>query len=303
MKFPGWANDNLASCAYMATAMFGYVVNDALVRQVGQTVPIGQIILIRNTLLVVLLALIVHQRGLWYQIKHIAERRVALRSFFELFATLTFLYALMRVPFANTAAILQCLPLAVALGAVFFFRERVGVWRWSAIVIGFIGVLIIVRPGMSGFTPASLWLLVTVAFAAGRDLLARTFPDSLATSIVALSTACIIAIAGAVMVFLQDAWVPISWINILRLVTAALFLTTAYLCIVQTMRVGEISVSVFFRYTSLLWAIFFGWLLFDELPDALTLTGSALVISMGALTLYRESYLRRRATENATHTH
>ncbi len=282
----------MASSAYMAAAMFGYVVNDALVRQVGQTLPLGQIMLIRNSLLVFLLILIVHYRGHWPQIRQVFEPRVALRSVFELLATLTFLYALMRVPFANTAAILQCLPLAVALGAVFFFGERVGVWRWTAIVIGFIGVLIIVRPGMTGFTSASLWLLVTVVFAAGRDLLARTFPKSLATTIVALSTACIIALAGAVMVLFQETWVAVSLANSLRLAGAAFFLTGAYLCIVLTMRVGDISVSVFFRYTSLLWAIFFGWLLFSELPDAMTLTGSALVISMGALTLYREGRSR-----------
>lgn len=281
----------------MAAAMFGYVVNDALVRKVGQSLPIGQIMLIRNGMLVMLLALIVHQRGHWRQIKYVAEPRVALRSFFELIATLCFLYALMRVPLANTAAILQCLPLAVALGAVFFFGERIGIWRWGAIVVGFIGVLIIVRPGLSGFTPASLWLLVTVAFAAGRDLLARTFPRSLATSIVALSTAIIIAIAGAIIVAFQETWVAVSGINIIRLIAAALFLTAAYLCIVLTMQVGEIGASVFFRYTSLLWAILFGWLLFNELPDLITLAGSALVISMGVLTLYRESYNRKRVTQ------
>jgi len=216
------------------------------------------------------------------------------RSLLEVVGSVAFLYALLRIPFANTAAILQCLPLAVTLGATLFFGERVGVWRWCAIVIGFAGVVIILRPGLEGFTPPALWLLLTVFCAAGRDLIARSLPQSIPASVVSLSTAALIAFTGAIMVAFQDEWVAVSPSVALRIAAAALLLVGAYQCIVLAMRTGDIGFVAPFRYTSLLWAIFLGWLMFDELPDHLTIAGSTLIVAMGLLSLYRETVIRRK---------
>ena len=101
---------------------------------------------------------------------------VALRVFGEIGGTISFMAALAHLPLANTSAIFQALPLAITLGAAVMFGEPVGWRRWSAIVAGFIGVLIIVRPGLAGFSQYSLFALVSVAFCALRDLATRRIP-------------------------------------------------------------------------------------------------------------------------------
>jgi len=287
-------NENIAACSYMAIAMFCFVVNDAVIRTVGKSLPLGQILFLRNSFLVVLLILLMIHLGQWRQLPTILSPRVTARSLLEVVGSVAFLYALLRIPFANTAAILQCLPLAVTLGATLFFGERVGVWRWCAIVIGFAGVVIILRPGLEGFTPPALWLLVTVFCAAGRDLIARSLPKSIPASVVSLSTAALIALTGAIMVAFQDEWVAVSPSVALRIAFAALLLVGAYQCIVIAMRSGDIGFVAPFRYTSLLWAIALGWLMFDEWPDRLTIAGSTLIVAMGLLSLYRETVIRRR---------
>ena len=287
-------NENLRGCAYMALAMFCFVVNDAFVRMVGSDLPIGQILLIRGGMLVLLIvatAAYLNMLHHWAQAFSIA---VLARAVTELVGAMAFLYALMRIPFANASAILQCLPLAVTLGALLFFSEKIGLWRWSAIIIGFVGVMIIIRPGMEGFSPASLWLLLTVICATARDLIARTLPNSVPTLVVSFSTAAIICVGGGGLVAFSGEWAPISTLNLILLFASAVFLFGAYQFIVICMRIGDVGFIAPFRYTSLLWAVVIGWLAFGEWPDTPTVVGSLLIISMGLLTLYRETRVRRR---------
>lgn len=302
---------NLRGCFYMVIAMFCFVANDALVRSVGTDLPTSQIMFIRGLFVVFLIALfLLHahsptlkkQTGrqpeqlakLPQQLKITLSPRVLARSLLDLAGTLAFLYALMRMPFANVAAVLQCLPLTVTLGAALFFKEPVGIWRWSAIIVGFIGVLIILRPGVEGFSYASLWLLATVLFSAARDLLSRSLPREIPTMMVTLSTAATIALGGLLIILLSGSWVSPSANHIRHLALASVFLFGAYHFIVQTMRIGEVGFVSPFRYTGLIWAGLIGWWVFDELPDKLTVIGSIIVVSMGLLTLYREQYLHNR---------
>lgn len=298
----------------MVIAMFCFVANDALVRTVGNELPTSQIMFIRGVFVVSLISLFLlqarcavfsrkskqpqkQQENLLQQLKITFSPMVLARSLLDLAGTLAFLYALMRMPFANVAAVLQCLPLTVTLGATLFFKEPVGLWRWSAIVVGFIGVLIILRPGVDGFSAASLWLLATVLFSAARDLLSRSLPKEIPTIMVTLSTATTITIGGLMIVLFSGEWVTPSVDHLWRLALASVFLFGAYHFIVQTMRIGEVGFVSPFRYTGLIWAGLIGWWVFGELPDKLTVFGSVIVVSMGLLTLYREQRLRRSATE------
>ncbi len=302
---------NLRGCLYMVIAMFCFVANDALVRSVGNELPTSQIMFLRGLFVVSLIAPFLlkaympqltnqsdkqskQQRKFSQLLKLTLSPRVLVRSLLDLAGTLAFLYALMRMPFANVAAVLQCLPLTVTLGAALFFKEPVGIWRWSAIIVGFIGMLIILRPGVEGFSYASLWLLATVVFSAARDLLSRSLPKEIPTLMVTLSTAVTISIGGLVIVLFSGVWVPPSVNQLGHLALASVFLFGAYHFIVQTMRIGEVGFVSPFRYTSLIWAGLIGWWAFGELPDMLTVTGTFIVVSMGLLTLYREQYLLKK---------
>jgi len=202
------------------------------------------------------------------------------------------------MPFANLAAILQSLPLAVTLGAALFLGEPVGWRRWLAILVGMFGVLVIIRPGMDGFHSASILVLLSVVFAAARDLVTRGLPSTVPSLLVSGFSAIFIAVLGMVLTVGMGTWAPMNFSQILTLLCASLFLFFGYQFIVLSMRSGEIAYVVPYRYTGLLWAILFGYLVFDEVPDKYMLLGSAIVVAMGLYTLYRELVVSRRAKLN-----
>lgn len=293
---------NVRASLYMMLSMMGFTVNDLFIKLLDGSLPPGQIMAIRGAILVALICLICVQRGVINRVRELFIPAVGVRSIMEVAATLLFLTALTILPFTTISAILQSLPLAVAMGAAVFFKEPVGWRRWLAIFIGFIGVLIIVRPGLDGFHPASLLVLMSVVFAAIRDLVTRKLPTELPSLLVSLSTAAGISIIGALLTTVQNNWQPVSLSQFGLLATAACFLFFGYQFIVLAMRTGEIAYVVPYRYTSLIWTMVFGYFIFSEVPDGYTLLGAFIVISMGLFTLYRELTAGRRVvTSTAIH--
>ena len=220
---------------------------------------------------------------------------IAFRTFGEVVGTFTFLLALKQMPIANLSAILQCLPLAVTLAAALILRERVGWRRMTAIVIGFIGVTLIVRPGTDGFDRWSLLGLLSVCCVVIRDLATRRLSARVPSVAVAFLAAASVTL-GAVLILPFTDIAAISLKHALQIFGAAGFLIVGYLTVVMAMRVGDISVVAPFRYTSLVAAIFLGWGAFGQFPDFWTLTGSAIVVATGIYTFYRERRLARMAT-------
>jgi len=286
---------NIRASLYMMLSMLGFTVNDLLIKTLNGSLPTPQIMWIRGGFLTALIILIVWRRGLLPRWREGLTVRVGLRGVFEGGATLLFLTALVQLPFANIVAILQSLPLAVTVGAALFLAEPVGWRRWLAIMVGMIGVLIIIRPGMDGFNIASILVLLSVVFAAARDLVTRRLPSALPSLLVSGYSAVFIALLGMVITLITRDWQPMNSTHILTLAAASCFLFFGYQFIVLSMRTGEIAYVVPYRYTGLLWAIIFGYLIFDEVPDEYTLLGSAIVVLMGLYTLYRELIVARRA--------
>lgn len=280
----------------MMLSMLGFVVNDLLVKTLDGSLPIAQVMWIRGCFLSVFIILIVWQRGLLPRWREAVSVQLSLRAMCEGGATLLFLTALMQLPFANISAILQALPLAVTVGAAIFLKEPVGWRRWLAILVGLLGVLIIIRPGMGGFQFASILVLLSVVFAAARDLVTRRLPQHVPSLLVSGFSAAFIACLGMAITLTAGSWTPMSVSQIGTLSLAAFFLFFGYQFIVLSMRTGEIAYVVPYRYTALLWAILFGYLVFGEVPDTYTLVGSAIVVSMGLYTMYRELKVARIRT-------
>jgi len=290
-------SDNLKASLFMVLSMAGFSINDALVKTLDGALPTGQLMGVRGLCLSLLIFLVIRQRGLIPRIREAFIPMVLLRGSMELGATIAFLGALVLLPYATISAILQSLPLAVTMGAALFFKEPVGWRRWSAIAVGFIGVLIIIRPGSSGFEPVTLLIVISVLFAAARDLSTRALPKSLPSLLVTAATAAMVTISGFTMVTIQGNWVPLAWIHVGTLALASVFLFVGYQFIVQSMRIGEVAYVVPYRYTSLLFSILLGYIFFAEIPDKYTILGSIIVIAMGLFTLYREL---QRSKNNAS---
>lgn len=288
-------SDNLRGALYMNVAMAAFTLNDAAMKAALQDLPLWQAIAMRGLVTLGPLLLVAHlSGGIRLSMGPKDRGVVAIRCFAEVASTLLFLAALVHMPIANLSAILQALPLAVTLAAAVFFGERVGWRRMSAILVGFAGVLIIIRPGPSGFDIWSLMGLASMAFVVLRDLSTRKLSRAVPSATVAILASVAVTVTALALTPLTG-WVMPTGRDILLILAAATCLVAGYNFAVMVMRVGDVGFVAPFRYTSLLWAIVLGWLVFGTLPDALTLFGAALVVGSGIFTLVRERRLAKAA--------
>lgn len=271
----------------MVVAMAGFTINDAITKQVIETMGLGQVLFIRGLFASALILGLAWSRGAMIHLRQLLHPMIALRTFCELGGTITFVAALAHMPLANISAVLQILPLAVTMGAALFFGETVGWRRWLAIGVGVAGVMIIVRPGFEGFSVFSLLVLVSVMFSATRDLVTRLIPEEISSMLVSCVTAIMVTLAGGLIAAAED-WQPLSGADYGLLMLAALLIIIGYQFVIMAMRQGDISMVAPFRYTALLWAMVLGYMLFDEIPDAGMITGAAAIVLSGLYTLYRE---------------
>ncbi len=286
-------SENTRGAFLMMGSMAAFTVNDTFIKLVAGELPLFQAIFIRGVVTsLLLLSLGLASGRLRWRISSHDRRLVGLRTLAELGATTFFLTALFHMPLANVTAILQALPLAITLAGAVFLKESVGWRRYGAIAIGFFGVMLIIRPGSAGFDAFSIYALVAVAFVVVRDLTTRRLSRDVPSLTVALVTALAVTTMGAVVTMFAD-WQPVSLANMLSLGAAAIFIVAGYTLAVMVMRVGEIGFVAAFRYTSLIWAILLGLLVFREFPAAPTLLGGMIVVLTGIYAIYRERIAHR----------
>ncbi|MGB3146647.1 MAG: DMT family transporter, partial [Paracoccaceae bacterium] len=180
------------------------------------------------------------------------------------------------------------------LVAAVTFGDVIGWRRLTAIAIGFLGVIIIVRPGAEGFDGWSLLGVGSMLCVVVRDLATRKISRRVPSMTVALLAALSVTIAAGLMLPFLD-WVPVAPSHLRHIAYAAAFLVCGYLTVVMSMRVGDVAYVAPFRYFSLLAAVVLGLIFFDEVPDGWTIIGSIVVVLTGIYTFYRE---RRVAAED-----
>ena len=292
----GNLSDNTKGALLMTASMASFTVNDAFMKLLGADLPLFQAIFLRGlgtTFFLIALTL-------WLgQMRLAASRRdwvlMLVRAVSEMLGAFFFISALFHMPFANLSAILQALPLVVTLAGALFLGESVGWRRMTAILIGFAGVMLIVRPGPDGFTIDAIYGLATVLCVTVRDLASRMMSPAVPSLMVAsVSALGVTLFAGAGSSF--ETWAPVTLPVALHLAGAVVFVFGGYLFSVSAMRVGDLAFVAPFRYTSLIVALVVGALVFGTFPDALTLAGAAIVVATGLFTLYRERLTRRTTT-------
>lgn len=283
--------DNLRGATIMTLCMVAFGLNDTVMKFVAQNLPLYQAVTLRGLFVMIAIGAVSPRLGgLHLRIPRDARRPMIWRSIGEIASTLLFLNALQHMAMGNLSAIMQALPLVVMVAAALFFGEALGWRRVGAVVAGFLGVLLILRPGGDVF---DVWAIVAVAamgMVALRDLATRSFGGNITSATIAFYAAAAVTLVGLVISLVQG-WVMPSLSQVLLLLMGSAFLTVGYVSAVASMRVGEMSYVAPFRYTSLLVAIAMGLIVFGEWPDLWTLAGSALVVAAGIYTIWREAQL------------
>ncbi len=280
-------SDNTKGALLMMCSMAAFTFNDTLVKSLGTDVPLFQMLFLRGALASVLIWGLAKSLGkLRWSLSRQDWALVIVRTVAEIGAAYFFITALYHMPLANVTAILQILPLTVTLGGALFFGEAVGWRRASAIAAGFVGMLLIVRPGPDGFDQYAIYAMVAVAFVTLRDLSTRKMsPNVPSLTVTLVASLGVMVFAGVAS--LSGDWVALDGRQLMLLSGAALFILGGYLFSVLVMRVGEVSFIAPFRYSGLLWALILGFVVFGDWPDPITLTGAAIVVGAGVFTLLR----------------
>lgn len=279
---------------FMAVSMAGFTINDAITKTASEAMNMGQVMFVRGVFATLFIGAVAWYRDALAIPRVALQPHVIVRVLGEVGGTVAFLVALAHLPLANVSAVLQALPLAVTMGAALVFDEPVGWRRWLAISAGFLGVLVIVRPGFEGFNVYALSALLCVAFCTVRDLATKRIPTEIPTLLVSTATAGAVAAIGLVLIPVMGGWSPLRATETGLLAGAALLLVFGYQFIILAMRTGDISFIAPFRYTALLWALALGFLVFGDVPDSAMIVGASLVVGSGLYALYRERVVGRR---------
>jgi drug/metabolite transporter (DMT)-like permease len=286
--------DNRRGILAMSGSVVVFIFNDALIKLATETMPPLQAIGLRGCFATLwcLLALLVRR-----ELRHahlLRNRWVAARGVLEALAAITYLIALAYIPFAIATAINMSTPLFLAALAVLLLGEVVGWRRWTAIAVGFVGVLMVIQPH-PGEVNVWTWMVLFASFiGATRDVIARWVPPQVPTLVVSLSSAVTLAIVGCVWATLNG-WQPMSLRGVLLVLGSSLLLATGYQFLMISLRSGaEFSVIGSFRYASVLWALAIGYTLWGDVPNLLAVTGIAVVVGAGLYILHRERVTRRK---------
>lgn len=277
----------------LVIGMAGYTVNDAFVKLVAQSYPVGEVIFIRGVLTTLVLGAIIAGAGLLPDMRRTTDRHVVWRAVADGVASVLYVVALAHMQMADLAAVLLLAPLLLTAMAVLFYGEIVGWRRWTAIAVGFGGTLFVVKPTPAMFDAWALIALAASFASASRDLLTRQADQTIPTLILTLAGSIAVAIGGLALVATEE-WRMLPPRDLALLALAAAFLAFGSYLVALAYRGVDISVVAPFRYTLLLWAAIAGFLVFGELPDRWAAFGAMLIVGSGLYALHRDAVRRRQ---------
>ena len=287
------AEQALPAIACMIGAVACLTASDAIIKSMSSTYSVGQLLFIRSIFVWPWIVLFALRQGGLGSLRIKSLKGHGLRGLLVIASTFLFVTGLQYLPLANAIAAIFMGPLFITAMAPFILGESVGWRRWAAVSVGFIGVLIMVRPGTDAFQWAILFPVAGAMCGGLRDLITRRISQAESTLAMLAMTTIVIMAAGVASI--PFGWSPFDWNHLGRFAVSGTFVAAGHYLMIDTFRRGEAALVAPFKYTSLLWAIVIGYVAFGELPDSWTFAGACLIIAAGLYVFYRETQLRRAA--------
>lgn len=272
----------------MITSMAFFAVEDSLIKFVTSTIPIGQILIMFGLGGALIFLLVAHFKNEKIMLRDMLLLPMYVRALFEIIGRLFYVLAISLIPLSTATVIIQATPIVVVAGAAIIFGEKVGWRRWTAILLGLFGVIVIIQPTAESFSFLSILALIGMIGFAGRDLASRAAPENLSVFILGLHGFIALAFSGLIYTIWDDAnFVMIDIDTIGFMVGAVVFGVAAYSCLMKAMRTGEVSAVTPFRYTRLIFGVSLGVLFFNESLNYSTVLGTILIVISGLFILSR----------------
>lgn len=277
----------------MSLSMFCFILNDTVTKLLSTKVGIGEFVFLRGLFATAMILGLVALTGHFRRLHLALDRVVVVRALFDLLATGLFIAALFHMPLPNVTAVMQAVPITATLMTMIVFKERVEAWQLGAIVVGLLGVLLIIKPGTSGFNPAVVLAATAMVAVAIRDLVTRRIGPQIPSAVVTLTTAFLVMLGGALWSAVEGL-APMAPQTAATLALAAAFLIAGQLLMVQAVRVAGIAATTPFRYTNVVWALVLGWAIFGFIPDSLAFIGIVLIAGSGLYTILEPTLKQRQ---------
>ena len=282
----------LAGIGFMLGAVFLFALNSAVGKWLVAKYPVGEFMLIRSAFTLILLSPFIWHAGRAAFANAPRPGLQVLRVVFASVEVAMFFWAVSYLPLADTTTFYLAGPIYVTALSVLLLRERVGWRRWTAVLIGFAGVVIALRPSSSSFTlPALIALSGSVIYA----LVMITTRALRETNDTMLMTTYFIGAFAFGAVTAPFDWVTPAAPDLLFLCGVGFANILAQFCVIRSLKLASASVVVPYQYTLLIWAVLFGWAMFGELPDAYTIAGAAIIVAAGLYIFWREQVSARQA--------
>lgn len=288
--------DNKRGIIALTTGCALFTVNDTITKITALTHPIGEVLVVRGIACLVILGvalLIVHRTLVIHGALH---PMVLLRAGLDALANVTFVVSLTKLRLADLMALNLMSPLIVTMLLAFFFREQVGWRRWTAISVGVIGMLLIVKPSPANFNEWAVVALCGASFSAIRDIVTRRIHPGTSTIAVTFISLVGTTLAGGLFgLVVGERWPVMTAKYTGLLVLAAIFLSAGSALAVSAFRGVDLTLVAPFRYSLLIWSGLAGYFIFGEISDRLSIAGTLLIVGSGLYTLYRERVRHRDA--------
>ena len=277
-------------CMLVGVALLS--LNDALIKSLTSNYPVGQLLFTRGLFVFPWIFLLAFRQGGLHRLRVKSIKGQALRGACVICSAFLFVNGLFYLPLADAVAVSFAGPLFITAMAPLVLGEKVGWRRWLAVLAGFAGILLMVRPGAEVMQWAVLFPLGATLFGGVRDLITRRISQTENTIAVLFVTTSFVMLAG--LTTAPFGWVTLQANDLWTFAASGLLITGAHYLMIEAFRQGEAALVAPFKYTSMIWAILFGFLIFGDLPDGWTLSGAGVVILAGLYILRRETRLRRR---------
>ncbi len=278
------------TCMLVGVALLS--LNDALIKTLASNYPAGQLLFIRGLFVFPWIILVAFRQGGLHRLRVKSIKGQALRGACVICSAFLFVNGLVYLPLADAIAITFTGPLFITAMAPLVLGEHVGWRRWLAVLAGFAGILFMVRPDGEVVQWAVLLPLGAALFGGTRDLITRRISQTENTVAVLFVTTAFVMLAG--LVTAPFGWVPLQAQSLWTFAASGVLIAGAHYLMIEAFRQGEAALVAPFKYTSMIWAVLFGFLIFGDLPDGWTLFGAGLVILAGLYILRRETRLRRQ---------
>jgi drug/metabolite transporter (DMT)-like permease len=281
------ANSPVRGILTMVVSLFFFMSSDTVSKWLTQDYPVGEIIFVRSFFIYVPIMVVLYFRRESLALRASNWRMHLLRSGLFVASTFIIIYSVKLLPLADVIAFLHSAPLIIAALSVPLLGERVGWHRWTAILVGFGGVLIMVRPTPEAFQIAALVPLAGAVATSLRDIATRRMSATESSSaILTWSTAGLILAAGATLPF---EWKTPDVAGLSLMALSGVLNGIAHFLMIEAYRLAQAAIVAPFKYSSIPWGVLFGYLVWGDLPDMWIVTGGAVVVGAGLYLLHRET--------------